>query len=159
MALSNELRRLIQSAELGETNDAKYVDRHAQEALAALIMWVESHDSLFQFLGAEGLNGATASTLAPAGGVLSVDVEVDLTDTLNKLDTFNQSAEVTVTMFGGSATGKKLNGGTSPVVLTMQDGKATVTASATSTGTMILHLSAPSPASLGVTDVLTITLS
>jgi len=159
MSLSSELQRLIASAEAGKTNDQKFMDRHMQEALAALLMWVESHDAMYQWNASEGLNGTTASTAAPTAGLLTYTAEGDLTDAANIPDAFRQNGDVTVSITGGSATAKKINGGTAPVVLTMVDGKATLTATATSTGTLILGLSAPHPASADVTDVLTITFS
>jgi hypothetical protein len=112
-----------------------------------------------QWNGTGGPNGTGASALAPAASVLSVDAEVWVTDTFNMRDILNQTSMVTVSITGGTATGATIDGGAGPVVLTMVDGKASVLAAATSTGTIILGLSAPSPAGLNVADVLTITLS
>jgi hypothetical protein len=159
MALSKSLKNLLKEHQLGRNKAQKMADSRVQEALEALADWVSSHDSLFQWNAAEGLNGATASTKAPAALALSTTVEVDLTDSLNKTNTFAQNASVTVSISSGTATGKKINGGTAPIVLSMVDGKATLTASATAAGTMVLGLSAPSPAGLAVSDVLTITFS
>lgn len=159
MALSKALRNLLAEHQAGRNKAQKMADSRVQEMIENLSDWIDSHNSLFQWNASEGLNGSTASTLAPAAGALSATVEVDLTDSLNKVNLFNQSAQVTVSITGGTAAGRAINGGSSPVVLTMVDGKASLLASATGTGTVILGLSAPSPAGLGVSDALTITFS
>ncbi len=158
MALSKDLRNIIAGVESGDDSGQLFASRQVMEALGALISWVEGGDTLIQWDGDEGLNGATASTLAPAALVTSVDVKLKVTNAANVQDPLRQNASATVTLTG-TATAKTINGVAGPLVVELVDGEAEVTLAATTTGTIIATLSAGSPAALSATDVLTVTLS
>lgn len=158
MALSNEARNLVLSAEAGRNDDQKFMSREAQELMAALILWAEAGDTRMQWNGAEGLNGGTGNTLAPAGGVLSTPADMYVTNASNTPDPFRQNASVHVTLTG-TAAGKKINGVAGPLVIDLVDGHAQVTLSATGTGTVIATMSSPLPSPLLGADVLTVTFS
>lgn len=70
----------------------------------------------------------------------------------------DNETHVTVTITGGSATGKKIDGVAGPTVYTMVDGKVTIAVSATGAGNVTLGLSASDP-SLTQTSTCTVTLS
>ena len=148
MALSKALKNLFKEHQAGRRKAQKMADSRVQEALEGLLDWMMAHDAAFHL-----------SAPTPAGGARSATVTCKLEDADGVLDPWNCSSHVTLSITGGTASGKKLNGGTSPVVLTMDEGLTTALASATSTGTLILGLSAPSPAGLDATATLTITFS
>jgi hypothetical protein len=158
MALSKDLRNIVKGVEAGDDDGQLFASRQVMDALGALLSWVGSNDTLIQWDGSEGLNGATGSTLAPAAGVLSASVKMKVTSADNVQNPFRQNGKATVTLTG-TATGKTINGVAGPLVVELVDGEAEVLLAGTSTGTIIATLSAGLPSQLSATDVLTVTLS
>lgn len=155
--LSSDMRNFLKDVQPdGNLRGPLLDDKEGLLLMALMSNWIMDHNAKMQWNGAEGLNGATASTLAPAGGVRSGSTDVVVTDSLDKHNWLDQSSTVLCTVTG-TATGKLVNGVAGPITLTMVDGKASVAWSATSAGTIILTLSASNPSMSH--DVLTITLS
>jgi hypothetical protein len=158
MALSKDLRNIVAAVESGDDSGQLFASRQVMEALGALIGLAEAGDTRIQWEGSEGLNAATASTLAPAGGVLSVSVNLKVTNANNVHNPLRQNAKATVTLTG-TASDKTVNGVAGPLEIELVDGAASVVLAASTTGTIIATLSLGSPAALSATDVLTVTLS
>ncbi len=155
--LSSDMRNFLKDVQPdGNLRGPLLDDKDGLILLALMSNWIMDHNAKMQWDASEGLNGATASTLAPASGVLSGSTDVVVTDSLDKENWLDQTSTVLCTVTG-TATGKTINGEAGPLTLTMVDGRASVEWAATSTGTIILTLSASNPSMSH--DVLTITLS
>ena len=175
MALTNNERQFIQAVEQGESTFQFPPKRDVLGLIGTVISWVESQDTQF-----------TLSCPTPAADALSAVATVTV-GSATAADPFNQSASVKVSITGGNAAGRVLIGPvpaetlvsvptdkqavTQPewqenaassgqhLVLTMQDGVAHFTVSATAAGTVILGLSQPTPSGLAVISTLTVTFS
>jgi hypothetical protein len=148
MALSSDIRNFIKDSQLGLTNGPVIGDREGLELLGQVVNWVTSHDSQLVLSG----------PAAPAASARTNTVTLSIEDAAGKLNNMNQTSTVVVTVTGG-ASGKLINGVAGPITVTMVDGQASLAVSATSVGTLILGLSAPSPAGLTVTSTHTTTFS
>ena len=148
--MTNGLRRFM----LGQQSLPPFVGpslsrRELDEAVAELAAWRMSANTKFWL----------TLLAVPAGGARSASVMLAVYDANSNLNTFDQSSYCTVSITGGGATGKKINGVAGPIVVHMVNGQALLTVTATSVGTLILGLSAPSPAGLAVASTATITFS
>ena len=148
MSLSNNLRNFITDMRDGILEGLFIPKRDVLSLLGNMTNWIESHSTKFWLTGS-----------VPATGILVAPVKLAVYDAASIQNVFDQTSSVTVSITGGGATGKKIDGVVGPTVYTMVDGEVTILASATSTGTLILGLSAPTPAGLAVASTATITFS
>lgn len=150
MALSQDVRNFIKDLRDSSLDGLHISDRSGLELLGAVVNWMESRDSAYDIDYSSG---------APAGGARSSLVNLKLNDADGVKNLFNQTSKVTVTITGGTATGPTIDGAAGPTEYTMQDGEKEIAVAATSTGTVVLGLSAPDPSGLTVTDTHTVTFS
>lgn len=151
MTLSQGQRNFLANTADTGFNDGPVMNLlDAYGLIGLLANWVLAQDSQIVW---------TPDTLAPAAGLRSATASLAVQNAGGFTDFFNEYTTVTATITGGTATGKALNGSASPAILTMVDGVASLLVSATGAGTVTVGLSAPTPAGLTVTDVLTVTFS
>ena len=148
MTLSNNLRNFIVDMRDGILEGLFIPKRDVLSLLGAMTNWVEAHSTKFWLTGT-----------VPGAGVLVAPVTLAVYDAANVMNGFDQTSNVLVSITGGGAAGKKIDGVVGPTRYTMVDGQVTIMASATGVGTLILGLSAPSPAGLAVASTATITFS
>ena len=148
MSLSNNLRNFIIDMRDGILEGLFIPKRDVLSLLGNMTNWIEAHSTKFWLTGS-----------VPAAGARTANVKLAVYDAANVQNNFDQTSYCTVSITGGGAAGRKINGGTAPIVCTMVDGEVTIEVSATGVGTVILGLSLPSPAGLAVASTATITFS
>jgi hypothetical protein len=115
-------------------------DRDSAAFLGFLSNWVQAQDTKF-----------SAASVAGAAGSFSATVTVSIENAAGALDAFNQSSQITVNASGSHT--PLLNGAAGPLVLTMVDGQASFTLSATAAGSVTLAWSGTSLTAPSLTSV------
>ena len=149
MSLSNNEREFLLNAALGKKDGPFIPKRELLDIVGNMANWITSHSTKFWL----------TLLAVPGAGVRTAQVKLAVYDASSIQNVFDQTSYCTVSITGGGAAGKKINGVAGPLVITMVDGEATIEVSATGVGTAILGLSLPSPAGLAVASTATVTFS
>lgn len=101
------------------------------------------------------------AAIAPAAGLLEVDVDLEIHDANDVLNQFgeNTARRTQVNITGGTAAGPTVDGLNPDANVTFLDGKGSVKVAATGTGTVVLGLTDVDTHGLVVTDTVTVTFS
>ena len=95
----------------------------------------------------------------PAGGLLEVEVPIEVTDSNGIRSLLSGVTEVTVSITSGTAAGKVLGNGNQTQVVALSEGRGVVIVKATSTGTIALDLEDSAGSGLDVSDTALVTFS
>jgi len=149
MSLSNNLRSFIAGMRAGIMRGLFIPKRDVLTLLGNMTNWIEAHSTKFWL----------TLLAVPAGGARTAQVKLAVYDASSVQNNMDQTSYCTVSITGGGAAGKMIDGVVGPTVYTMVDGEVTIEVSATGVGTVILGLSLPSPAGLAVASTATVTFS
>lgn len=100
--------------------------------------------------------GDVADEYNPAGGLLTLDISVDVTNATGNYNPMSGVTEVTVNITGGTAPGAKVNGQANTVVVAITDGRGTLTVTATGVGTVALAMVDSGGTGLDVDETVTV---
>lgn len=149
--------------ELKSLNEfADYYNVHIKDFLEDVRSLALSNDVGFQFAGGvNGKNGMITANNYTGAVNANVAVPLEVTDGDGTKNILNSVSFVTVSISGGTATGKTIDGVAGPVVKPIVRGATQVLVKATGAGTVTLALSAPMHPSetLNVADTAVVTLS
>jgi hypothetical protein len=158
-AKSTALVALINAGKIVKIGDDEPGDGGpTQDRTRDLEAWVLSTDTQVQF--ATSSSGMITSSYSGTHGT-PVPISLWVTNGIGIKDLINSLSTVQVSVTGGTASGKTINGGAGPVTVTFAKGAASASINATSAGTVTLGLSSPTHPSvtLTVTATATVTLA